>query len=564
VLQYIFLSALSCFFFTGYLPLNFSPIFDKVNISPNPAAMGILGSVWTVSDFNFSGLSNDTLKNVYVRKACVDMWHKLEALETNNILFLDGAPGVGKSTELFGWSLYKAKTKVVWWLHGDVGQTTMINLQTGDCCLFPSNCYVNNISDSILHAVQPNSIVVLDGFTDAFQNIFRRILSIKEYIIIGCTSFSADKGFNTSDYAEMQSVYGKVLVRFTMDSWLFEEYCQILNKTDIFQNTINNGEELGERYFYAGGSIRLLIDFSQNDTMSMLNRSFEKVQNYSTFFNGITGSYSKDSVNTVMQRHNGKTTPLSNYIVRRLVEKVDMAFIEMAKNFLTQNEPYQGWIFELEIMIRLKNNLLIDLNVSPDWKYGKDASYFYFHDVNDINPDTLRNDTWLIPFKYNFGCIDMMYYHSRGNVDPVQVTSAKNHVYKLHIITPIIKILADNDKCKVTFYVIIPLKNANNCFKITCTHFRDIELIALFDDRWKSPDNVDKFCNVLFMKGNTVIANTAKSKSIGNVSTDIDINTSSSDSTHSIQHLLHKKRRVDIDFTDFHNQEEDNTDVNNI
>jgi hypothetical protein len=141
-----------------------------------------------------------------------------------------------------------------------------------------------------------------------------------------------------------------------------------------------------------------------------------------TFFNGITGSYSKDSANTIIQRHNGRTTPLSNYIVRRLVEKVDMKFIEMAKNIVTHNEHYQGWILELEIISRLKNNLLIDVNVSPYWKYGKDASFFYFHDVNDINPDTLPNDTWLIPFKYNFGCIDMMYYHNRGNEDPVQVT----------------------------------------------------------------------------------------------------------------------------------------------
>jgi hypothetical protein len=60
---------LSCSFFTGNLPLSFKPIFDKVDISlKSAAAMSVLGSVWTASEFNFSGLLNDTLKNVYVRK----------------------------------------------------------------------------------------------------------------------------------------------------------------------------------------------------------------------------------------------------------------------------------------------------------------------------------------------------------------------------------------------------------------------------------------------------------------------------------------------------------------
>ena len=51
-----------------------------------------------------------------------------------------------------------------------------------------------------------------------------------------------------------------------MNSWVFEEYWEIFKKTEIFKNVINNEEELRERYFYAGGSVRLLNEFSPDVT----------------------------------------------------------------------------------------------------------------------------------------------------------------------------------------------------------------------------------------------------------------------------------------------------------
>lgn len=121
-------------------------------------------------------------------------------------------------------------------------------------------------------------------------------------------------------------------------------------------------------------------------------------------------------------------------------------------------------------------------------------------------------------------------------------------------------------KCNVNFYVIIPVENSNNYFKLTHTHFKDKRLIAKYDQRWRYPYVIEKFCSLLWMKGNTVIANTAVSTSIEYMSTDLesmDINTSSSSSTHSIQPPANKKRRVEIDITGFNNQEEDNNDFNN-
>jgi hypothetical protein len=127
---------------------------------------------------------------------------------------------------------------------------------------------VNNISDSILLAVKPNSIIVLDGFTGAFQNIFRGILKVIHHLGL------------LKDFIQVNMLRCKV---FMGRQLIFEENCEILNKTDIFENTIKDNEELGERYFYSGGNLRLLINFSQNDTILMLNSSFEKVQNLYIF-----------------------------------------------------------------------------------------------------------------------------------------------------------------------------------------------------------------------------------------------------------------------------------------
>lgn len=155
-------------------------------------------------------------------------------------------------------------------------------------------------------------------------------------------------------------------------------------------------------------------------------------------------------------------------------------------------------MFELEILCRLKNNILYNLNIETNWKYDDQENVSYVNDSDDINIDSLNNNTWLIPLKYNYGCMDMMYYHHKGKVDLVQVTIANKHEYKLSNIIPIIKQLSinnnnnndiDNDdingdnntfQCKVNFYIFIPSTNAND-FNIIDAEFKSKDLIANLD-----------------------------------------------------------------------------------
>jgi hypothetical protein len=79
-------------------------------------------TLWTISNLEVGGLSRkESDAHHYVRSATQTLW---EDLMKNDHLWIDGCPGVGKSTTVFGWAMHIATKedcqKSVMWLHFDV------------------------------------------------------------------------------------------------------------------------------------------------------------------------------------------------------------------------------------------------------------------------------------------------------------------------------------------------------------------------------------------------------------------------------------------------------------
>ena len=103
-----------------------------------------------------------------------------------------------------------------------------------------------------------------------------------------------------------------------------------------------------------------------------------------------------------------------------------MAFVTSAKSIMIDNPSFQGWIFELEVILTIKTCA----NCFGDrWLCGPDGNYISVFAANDV-PNDISCNTWILPCKYNQGGFDLLYYKSKGDMEVVQITRAKKHVYK--------------------------------------------------------------------------------------------------------------------------------------
>jgi len=136
-----------------------------------------------------------------------------------------------------------------------------------------------------------------------------------------------------------------------------KEYHDAFNaKLPSFTKRFKNVGEIKEVYFYVGGSIRFMCS-DVKETISILEREISEVTDNSLILNGLRGDRSSGSVNTLMQMFSSKTIPVSEFVLRKLTDKVGASFITAAKNVNIDNGSWKGWVLELEILSKIKSAL---------------------------------------------------------------------------------------------------------------------------------------------------------------------------------------------------------------
>jgi len=444
------------------------PIGSSVPITP-------AGSFVNFSHLIDAGVGSKT-NRFYVRKEWEKLWNELNALHSQgkNVL-LEGPPGTGKSSLVWGWCLYYAsKGHRVRWVHlQDSGAARLIDFKNGFL-----NSFIVYDRENIDALFPPDDVklLIFDGAMRSTRRAFDiacmawYIASPKTRQFIGVSSLQF-------------TIKGEILIEYNMQrlhstGWTLEEYKKAC-EDNIFYSSIENQlvasitttktkeEKLESKYFLAGHCARWMFFFDHLSVIEDIKIYLSKANNLSDLIQGISGDRSLVTINHIFSTLDGTSSCLvSEYVARELARKVDIAFIKQATILCRQfgNPGLDGWIFQMDVLSRMKKSEKITFhNTKEVWNVNTVYFHYDLYDTAFIhNIQLFVNEDWFIPQKINQGCYDaVQFFPSSKLIRVIQITRGAKHDFKLQYITDLIELLKLHGRpiSKLDLVVIIPARS---------------------------------------------------------------------------------------------------------
>ena len=292
----------------------------------------------------------------YVRKACKDLWAFLDC-NSGNIRSVVGPPGLGKSIAVFVYAVQKAINHRLIYIHGVDDIIKVVYGQNGH---YKTSNEISKDNEKLLknwleYNVRSTDLIVVDGTDTSFIKYLMRLC--KHISLIICTSFQA-----LDLNSEQQTIFQ--VKEFIMDSWALDEYKSAL-EAKVFSFT---EEELLERYYYSGGSIRYMF-WTLEDVIYFLDKKIRGVDDYFKLLTNNIGPSSDSAVNTLLStkavRGLPMTSLISEYVTKSLsanIRPLDrQRFIGDAREMSPLNPSLQGWLTELDVDLESKIQKMVFL-----------------------------------------------------------------------------------------------------------------------------------------------------------------------------------------------------------
>jgi hypothetical protein len=188
------------------------------------------------------------------------------------------------------------------------------------------------------------------------------------------------------------------------------------------------------KYYFAGGSARFTFDFPLSSLRRELDEQCSRVldDEWTYFSRSDVAPNTPVAVNTLMQQFEGKTSPISKYILFRAYEKCRSKLVKAVKAAAAwnKNPAMKGWAFELEqielIRMSFESNLSRQDNSaftsghSTCWNpqfitnnrglsFCPDSEVEFDEESLTTNRD-VQDGTIIWCLKWNQGCFDVAFY----------------------------------------------------------------------------------------------------------------------------------------------------------
>jgi len=453
-------------------------------------------SRWTIRGLKLAGLSKSDDEQVhYVREQTVklvDLVRKIDKGEAKARCWIRGSPGVGKSTTLFAALNSPTLNKSFLWVHADtIGYSVILKKKDGSCSHGRFRMADSMRVDEIIENADTLDVdyIVLDGADGTnMKTWFARSCSISDESngkikTIACTSYQA------LDYNSETRVKIGGFSRYIVDAWRYEEYLQGFEEGAL-KKLAKDQEELEEKFFYAGGSMRFMQQ-EIIETKDTIDDKIDTVNDFMMLLRSQQGKSSTSATNTLTQTFGDNTVPLSEYVMKILSRKVDMGFVEQAAAIMRKNPSWQGWVFELRMMVLIRRGSFTFTamdGTKRSWTPQDRQTVRFNTNDNTTSLAVIPDNCCLEPEKYNQGCFDLIFFWNKERIDFFQFTIAqKGHQYKLKYIAAVLPALLQNNNAsstvEINFFVVVPKKNLPT-FKIMASEVKNSTMIGPFDPRW--------------------------------------------------------------------------------
>ena len=231
--------------------------------------------------------------------------------------------------------------------------------------------------------------------------------------------------------------------KFILTSWSLEEYRNALESNSL---DIPIGE-LSERYYFAGGSIRLFL-LPTDEIVPIIDSHIDRIENISSLLKGYISDSSQTNVNSLMNVTKGitgnyiNTTVISEYAMKRPSKKCNHETISLARSVLPNNPAWQGWVTELECL----HTIEIGSESVEFWdKDGKSITWVKtrkeaeaYSSISELSRISSLDNTFFVPTSWNENNVDAVYIckiNGERTLRILQITdSSSPHTYNLEIV----------------------------------------------------------------------------------------------------------------------------------
>jgi hypothetical protein len=413
---------------------------------------------------------------LFVRPEAVKLWQKLESFE--KAVHIEGPPGTGKSTIAWAWACYKAKTQSVLWVHRDpTGSGRVAQLSNAGVMSFPAK------ADSLeMHIDEATAdVVIVDGITSKNDKLMGAALVWGEkevelgrhVIIVSSSQFVLGEEHYKNHKMDAHS----------MSSWTLVHYKEACENEDFYQCIVHHlgegetkEEQIANKFYIAGASARWMFAFSFNTIMQEVPKWVAKVTDLNLLLNGMNGERSDSAVNHLCMVTQKKAFIVCEYAMRLIAETCEASFIKAAtryaSNFEFDNQTFDGWVFELDFMLQLrqaseaaKKSLVVyaNENNAEKWDVGNRLSFDKPQEIESMK--SLDDGTWLIPRRWNQGGYDAVQLLPDKRLRFVQITRGKTHGLKLSFFHTLIKHVVEKREVESVEVVFVVPRGAKHEFK---------------------------------------------------------------------------------------------------
>ena len=391
-------------------------------------------------------------KMLFMRPRAVQLWECLQLSPEENIYYVQGLPGTGKSSVIWTWACWCAsseKDKVVWLHIGKLGPCTMAILDNKSAIFVV--CGIDDFHENLLEECG-KCIVIVDGITK------RETANLMAKVLIWKSGSSDSKlVIVTSDSHLVSGEDSAGWAKFRMYSWTLEEYkeaCQCDAFFDLIEANLHvedgvskkKDELIQEKFFLAGSCARWFFGLNIDATTKDINHHISHVSNYKNVLSGLQGQKCEQHIHHLcssFESVEGRKGIVSKYAAKKMLLRCEL---ELAKGLLRhysvqKNPVFHGWVVELMFLVKLRfacregKEITVFLN-------NRDKEFWPASNCCSLGDTSPNVNSWLIPTKWNQGGYD--FAQIEGDLlRVVQVTHGKSHDMKLQYVCTLLTFIRD-------------------------------------------------------------------------------------------------------------------------